>query len=152
MNDGQAVTTKRTFSRETTISADIQAPPAVVWALLTNAPDYARWNSTVISVDGDIKPENRIALKSTLDESRTFDLTVKEFDPERQLVWGDRMGDRTYALNEIEGERTRFTMTEKIGGPLFPLFSRFIPPFDESFEQFVADLKKEAESAPKVES
>jgi hypothetical protein len=36
-------------------------------------------------------------------------------------------------------------MSEKIGGPLFPLFARMIPPFDESFNQFAADLKKAAE-------
>jgi len=37
-------------------------------------------------------------------------------------------------------------MTEKIGGLLFPVYGRFIPPFDDAFEQFAADLKKEAES------
>jgi hypothetical protein len=37
-------------------------------------------------------------------------------------------------------------MTEKIGGPLFPLFAGYIPPFDESFERFAADLKKESEA------
>lgn len=36
-------------------------------------------------------------------------------------------------------------MTEKIGGLLFPLYAKYIPPFDKSFEQFAADLKKEAE-------
>jgi hypothetical protein len=37
-------------------------------------------------------------------------------------------------------------MREKIGGPLFPLFAGAIPSFDESFERFTADLKKEAEA------
>ena len=36
-------------------------------------------------------------------------------------------------------------MTEKIGKPLFPLFAKMIPAFDESFEKFDNDLKKEAE-------
>ena len=36
-------------------------------------------------------------------------------------------------------------MTEKIGKPLFPLFAKMIPAFDESFEKFANDLKKEAE-------
>jgi hypothetical protein len=36
-------------------------------------------------------------------------------------------------------------MTEKIGGPLFPLFAKMIPPFDDSFEKFASDLKQEAE-------
>ena len=37
-------------------------------------------------------------------------------------------------------------MVEKIGGLLYPLFARMIPSFDQSFEQFAADLKKTAES------
>ena len=41
-------------------------------------------------------------------------------------------------------------MSEKIGGPLFPLFARYIPSFDESFERFADDLKKEAESIQKA--
>jgi hypothetical protein len=36
-------------------------------------------------------------------------------------------------------------MTERVGGPLFPLFAGMIPSFDESFDRFTADLKKEAE-------
>ncbi len=37
-------------------------------------------------------------------------------------------------------------MREKIGGPLFPLFAGMIPPFDEVFDKFAADLKKKTES------
>lgn len=36
-------------------------------------------------------------------------------------------------------------MTERIAGPLFPLFAKMIPPFDDAFETFAKDLKKEAE-------
>jgi hypothetical protein len=36
-------------------------------------------------------------------------------------------------------------MTEKIGGFMFPMYAKMIPPFDESFDQFANDLKKESE-------
>ena len=55
------------------------------------------------------------------------------------------MGSRVYLL-EKSANATLFTMSEKIGGPLFPLFASMIPPFDQSFERFAADLKKEAET------
>ena len=55
------------------------------------------------------------------------------------------MGTRIYTLTPNSENGTRFTMSEKIGGPIFPLFAKMIPPFDEAFEQFVADLKSEAE-------
>ena len=142
--NGKATTTKSTFSRETTVSIGIAAESAVVWALLTNASDYPRWNSTVVSIEGEIETGGEIKLVSTLDESRTFNLKVKEVVPEKRLVWGDRMGDRVYTIASSEGGVT-FTMTEKIGGLLFPLFAGQIPSFDEAFEQFAADLKKEAE-------
>jgi len=110
---GTAKTVKKTFNRTTTISQYIDAEPSAIWPLLTNASDFPRWNSTIVSIEGDILKGEKIKLKSTLQK---------------------------------EGDRTLFTMTEKIGGPMFPLFANKIPPFDNSFEQFTADLKKEAES------
>lgn len=144
-SNGKAVTTKKTFSRETAISIDIQANKSIIWALLTNANDYPRWNSTIISIEGNIADGEKIKLKSTLDPKRVFKLSVKEFKPDDRLVWGDSMGKRIYTLKTIGSGLTNFSMNEKIGGPIFPLFSRMIPPFDQSFEQYVNDLKKEAE-------
>ena len=144
--EGKATTTKKTFSRETSVSTTIHAEPAIVWALLTHASDYPRWNSTITSLKGEIREGGTIELKSTLDEKRTFKLQVKEFVPEKRLVWGDAQGRRVYNLDKGEGHVVFFSMTEKMGGPLFPLFSKYIPPFDESFEKFAADLKKEAET------
>ena len=146
MNAGKATTTKTTFSRETAVKIDINADRSTVWNLLTNAGDIPRWNSTIISIEGNIKEGETIKLVSTLDESRTFSLKVKEFQPNSKLVWGDFQGTRIYQLTQ-NGATTTFSMNEKIGGILFPLFSRMIPPFDESFEQFAADLKNEAERA-----
>jgi uncharacterized protein YndB with AHSA1/START domain len=141
---GKAFTSKTMFSRETSIKVRIEADSAILWALLTKASDYPRWNSTVISIKGEIKQGETIELKSTLDEKRTFKLKVKEFLPEKRLMWGDAMGNRIYTL-EKDSNAVLFSMSEKIGGPLFPLFAKMIPSFDESFEKFASDLKKEAE-------
>lgn len=142
---GKATTVKQLFSRETTVSTTIQASPDVVWKVLTTVSDVPRWNSTVVSLEGDISLGETVELKSTLDEKRTFKLKVKELEPQKRLVWGDSQGNRTYTLTPSSENTTTFTMTEKMGGLLFPLYGRFIPPFDESFETFAADLKKEAE-------
>jgi hypothetical protein len=142
---GKAKTIKRTFNRETAVSIDIKSESSIIWALLTNASDYPRWNSTIVSIEGKIASNEKIKLKSTLDPKRTFKLKVKEFVKDEKLVWGDGMGNRIYTLSKNESRTTSFTMNEKIGGPLFPLFANMIPPFDESFEKFASDLKKEAE-------
>ncbi len=143
--DGQATTTKTTFNRETTVSIKIQADVSIIWSLLTNAADFPRWNSTVVSLEGEIKQGEKIRLKSTLDEKRTFKLKVKEVEPETRMVWGDGKGNRVYTLQPDGNGNVIFTMTEKIGGLMFPMYAKYIPPFDEAFEQFAADLKKEAE-------
>jgi uncharacterized protein YndB with AHSA1/START domain len=144
-----ATTQRKTFSRSTTVQTIIKADPTIVWALLTNAADFKRWNSTVVSIEGEIAPGEKIRLKSTLDPKRTFKLKVKTFDPEKKLVWGDAMGQRTYLIQSNGNGTLTFTMTEKIGGPIFPLFANKIPSFDASFDQFAADLKKEAEAIQK---
>ena len=113
--------------------------------MLTNAADYPRWNSTVISIDGKIAAGEKINLKSTLDPKRTFKLRVKDFEAGKKLVWGDAMGERVYAISNNQKGGVMFSMNEKIGGPLFPLFAKMIPSFDSSFEKFAADLKKESE-------
>lgn len=143
--EGKAKTTKTTFSRETSVSTTILADPSIIWALLTHTSDFPRWNSTVAAINGTIKEGEIIELKSTLDENRTFKLKIKEFVPEKRLVWGDTQGSRMYTIDNANGG-VLFRMSEKIGGPLFPLFAKYIAPFDESFERFAADLKKEAES------
>ena len=143
--EGKAVTMKKTFSRETTVSLGIEADPSIIWALLTRASDFPRWNSTVVFIQGEIREGGSIELKSTLDEKRMFKLKIKEFVPEKRLVWGDAMGSRVYTLDQGT-MGVQFTMSEKIGGPLFPLFAGMIPAFDKSFDQFAADLKKEAEA------
>jgi uncharacterized protein YndB with AHSA1/START domain len=144
--NGKATTVKTTFHRETTVSIEIKADAAIVWALLTKAADYPRWNSTVTSIEGTIALGEKIRLKSILDEKRTFKLNIKEFEPEKKLAWGDGQGNRVYTLTKNGSGIVLFSMTEKIGGLMFPMYARMIPPFGQSFEQFASDLKQEAET------
>ena len=145
----KANTIRKTFSRETSVSVDIQADTKTIWGLLTNAENYPKWNTTVISIDGKIALGEKIQLKSYLDPKRVFKLTVKELESEKKLVWVDAMGKREYSLSPISNGQIKFSMIEKIGGPLFPLFAKMIPPFDESFDKFAHDLKTESEKLTK---
>ena len=142
----KATTVKNTFNRSTTVSISINAEPETIWSLLTNAKDFPRWNSTVVSIDGDIKVGEKIMLKSVLDPSRTFKIKIKEMTPHTKMIWGDALGTRTYTLDKKDNGTTEFTMYEKIGGLMYPLFAKKIPEFDDNFEQYANDLKKEAES------
>ena len=142
-----AKTTKSFFSRETVVAIDIRAKAEDVWSILVNAADYPKWSSTVTSLEGRIAVGEKIALKSILDDKRTFKLKVLELEAPARMVWGDAMGKRTYEIAKKDDSTITFSMRERIGGPLFPLFAGMIPSFDETFDKFAADLKKKAEGA-----
>ena len=145
---GKATTIKKFFSRQTSVVIDIAASPENIWSLLTNAESYSSWNSTIVELTGKIAPGKMIVLRSKLAPDRKFKLKIKEFDPNKRLVWGDAMGTRIFTLSPRSSGEMRFSMSETIGGPIFPLFAGMIPPFDDSFNQFAADLKKAAEQRP----
>ena len=150
--NGKATSSKTTFSRVCSVSINIRAKPEVIWGLLTNAVNMPKWNSTVISVEGNIRLGEKISLKSISDPTRTFNLKVAEFNPPTKLVWGDGAapmfkGVRTYTLTPKSDGTTDFTMTEVISGLLLLLIGGSLPDFKPTFEQYAADLKREAEKS-----
>jgi len=148
--NGKAVTEKTTFSRTTSVTTEIKADPTIVWKLLTNAADYPRWNSTIVSIDGNIAPGEKIRLKAKMAPKRTFKLKVRKMEAPKTLEWGDRQGNRTYTITDKGNGTVLFSMHEKIGGFMFPMYAKQIPSFDQPFEQFAADLKKEAEAIQNI--
>ena len=60
-NHGHATRIKKGFRLEHSVATDINADPATIWALLTDAAGYTAWNSTVVSLDGEIADGEKIA-------------------------------------------------------------------------------------------
>jgi uncharacterized protein YndB with AHSA1/START domain len=50
-----AVQTRSPFRLRCAVSARIQAPPQTVWELLTRADGMVAWNSTLTSIEGEIR-------------------------------------------------------------------------------------------------
>jgi hypothetical protein len=149
-DDGIGNTISKTFSRTTAVRILVNATPEIIWALLTSAADFPRWNSTIKSIEGTIAPGKKIRLKTTMDEKRTFTLKVATIEPEKLMVWASGQapffqGLRTYTIEKRSSGVSLFTMTETLSGLMFPLAAKQIPDFKASFEQYAADLKKEAE-------
>jgi len=140
--------TESTFRLSYTVSIDIAAPPAAVWAKLTDAKSHAKWNSTVTSIEGDITKGSKLAIKVPISD-RTFTPRVVELDAEKRMVWADGMapmfrGERTYTL-EPKGGTTTFSMTEVFAGVMLPMIKGSLPDFRPVFDQYAADLKRAAE-------
>jgi len=60
MADNKTTSSATTFRMETAIAINIKASADKIMALLTNTTDFTKWNSTVISVDGQIKQGEKI--------------------------------------------------------------------------------------------
>jgi uncharacterized protein YndB with AHSA1/START domain len=129
----------------------IEASPARVWALLSDASTYRAWNRAVVSIEGTIATGNTISLVSTANPKRTFKLRITEMAAPNRMVWSDGMplglfkGERTYLLEPREGV-THFEMTEEYTGLLAGLFTKAIPDLTESFNVFADSLKAVAEA------
>jgi len=142
-----AVQTKSTFRQSVRVDVDINATAEKIWSLLTNVADAPRWNSTITQIDGRVAFGEQLKIKVPI-STRTFSVKVDIVEPYTRLVWSDGnavfRGVRTYTLT-AKGGSTAFSMEEVFTGFMLPLIGRSLPDFKPVFEQYAADLKKEAE-------
>ena len=130
----------------------IEAPIDRVWSLLTDVPEQARWNESLVSIEGHIAEGGTVSLVSKLNPRRTFRLKVSDVSPPRHMVWSDGMplgsfrGVRTFDLADRAGQ-TEFSMREEYSGALAGLIVRSIPDMTESFDEYADSLKRAAETA-----
>lgn len=148
--EGKAVKTKGPFQMSVTVSIHITATPERIWAILTDANAFPRWNSTVKEVSGVIALGQIVSLKTTANPERTFKLKVTKADPGKLLVWQDGAapmfkGVRTYTISKQTDGSSNFMMTETFTGLMLPLIAGSLPDFRPVFERYAADLKAEAE-------
>ena len=146
----KAIQTSRTFRMECATTIDVRATPQRIWALLTNAPDFPRWNSTVTRIAGTIAQGEKLALEVPAAPGRTFKPRVVKLEPERTMVWSDGFapmfkGVRTFTLTPNTDGSTAFSMVEVLSGVMLPMIKRSLPDFGRQFEAYAADLKREAE-------
>lgn len=150
--NGRASRTKSTFRLEYAVGINIQAKPERIWALLTNADNFPRWNSTVTSIEGPIALGQKLKIRVPIAPNRTFAPKVSEFVPPQRMVWSDGMapmfqGQRTYTLTAKADGSTDFHMVEVFRGLMLPMIAGSLPDFVPVFEQYASDLKREAEQA-----
>jgi uncharacterized protein YndB with AHSA1/START domain len=134
------------------VAIDIAAKPEKIWALLTNAADFPRWNSTVTSIDGQIALGEKIRLRVPLAPKRVFKLKVSAFEPGKRMVWQDGAppmfkGVRTFELSPRGDGSIHFSMVEVFSGLMLPMIAGSLPNFGPAFEQYAADLKRAAEQS-----
>lgn len=150
----KATKTSSAFRMDCAITTTIQASPDHVWALLTDAPGFPRWNSTVTSIEGEIAEGHTLALKVPTAPDRVFKPKVSRVEPRRSMVWSDGFapmfkGVRTFTLTPKADGATEFHMREEFSGLMLPMIKGSLPDFAPVFETYAEDLRRAAEARAK---
>jgi hypothetical protein len=131
------------------VELTIRARAGTLWHLLTSAKDFPRWNSTVTSVEGQIREGERLRVRVP-GTDRVFTPRVSDVVPDQRMTWTGGFspvfkGVRTFELRSRPDGSTDFMMEERFSGLLLPLVKRSMPDFGPVFERYASDLKHEAE-------
>jgi hypothetical protein len=138
----------RYYEASSMIAADAEA----VWAVLSDGPGWATWDSGVEGVEGRIAAGETVKIRSQAAPGRTFPVKVTAFDPPALLRFSGGMplglfrGVRTYELAPAAGGGTAFRVREEYTGPLLGLIWRSMPDLGPSFERFARGIKLRVES------
>lgn len=141
-------------------SIEIDAPPEVVWARLTDFATYGSWNPFIRSIDGEAAPGARLKVRIQPPgrAGMTFRPTVLDATPGRRLGWlgtlgirGIFDGEHRFEFEPLPGGRTRLTHSERFTGLLVPLFSAMLADTRKGFEAMNAALKSRVEREARVQ-
>ena len=151
MKEPKVTQTRGVFSLVCGVDVNIRASAEGIWALLTDAKAFPRWNSTVTSVEGQIREGATLRLRVP-GTDRTFTPKVSGVVPFERMTWTGGFspvfkGVRTFELKPCNDGSTDFAMRERFSGLMLPMLKGSLPDFGPVFERYAIDLKHEAERA-----
>lgn len=131
---------------------DIDAPPAMVWDVLTDVAAYGEWNPHVRSVRGDLRVGESldILVRRAGTRDRWMSVTVTSLAPAKTLEWVGRVGGpwlfegrHTLTLEPLDGDRTHLVNSERLSGLFVPLVVTSAP--ERDYEAMNRALKARVE-------
>ncbi|MGD9740169.1 MAG: SRPBCC family protein [Bauldia sp.] len=134
-------------------SIDIDAPPDLVWRIVADTELHPTIDATTSRILGFPDEGARLKVYSTLSPDHPLTVRVITYAPPRRMVWrnsrwfGLVRGVRSFAVDPLDGPRSRFTLSESWSGPLLRLVSGSIADRQDAFRGLCAGLKALAEAA-----
>jgi len=137
--------------RTITRTVELDATPAEVWEVLTDAPAHADWNPFITKMDGDLEVGRQIEVRIAPPGGRpmTFRPTVTDVDPAHHLAWLGRLllpglfdGAHSFTLEPLPDNHTRLTQSETFRGALVPLSGGLLQHTEAGFDAMNEALRQ----------
>lgn len=118
------------MSRTVSSEWEIDAPPQDVWSVLTDFDAFPSWNPFIRRAEGHLAVGERLKIKIVVYGKRTttFEPRVTRVDAPHELRWQARTiapglmdVERGFAIDAIDGQRSRLRQWETCTGVLVPL-------------------------------
>jgi len=142
--------------REIETEIVIAAPPARVWAVLTDFARYPEWNPFIPEAEGVAREGARLRVRITPPggTAMAFRPVVQRVEPERALRWLGRLlvpglfdGEHQFRIEPLDEGLVRFVQAERFSGLLVPLLWRSLDTKTRAgFEAMNRALKARAEA------
>jgi hypothetical protein len=145
------------MSTELRHEIEIDAPPAAVWAVLTDTAAYPEWNPFVRRLDGDLREGARLEVEIAPPGGRamTFRPTVVALEDGVELRWLGRLllpglfdGEHRFLVEPLPGGRTLLVQAERFRGLLVRPLAGALRKTAAGFAQMDEALKARAEALP----
>lgn len=137
-------------------TVEIDAPPELVWGVLTDLAAYPRWNPFTVEARSSLRVGEPIDLTvrmSRLGRTVSQREHLTEVRAPERLVWTMKLGsrhlvnaERVQRIERLADGRSRYTTEDAIAGALAPLvFAIFGKSLEEGFRAMATALKSEVE-------
>lgn len=131
----------------------IDAPPATVWAVLTDFAGYPDWNPFITNAEGTLAVGEILTLRMVPGgKPQTFTPEVRAVRENEELRWLGALrwswlfsAEHRFALAPV-GDGTQLVHSEVFRGLLVPLLRAMIDQTERDFRELNAALKERVES------
>jgi hypothetical protein len=144
-------------SKEVHTEIDIRASDERVWQILTDFPNYVKWNPFITKISGDLKKDARLKVHiQPLGERRmTFRPIILNVEPKRELHWIGRLavpglfsGEHIFTIEPLGKDHVRFIHREIFTGLFVLIYAgNFDTNIRRGFEEMNQALKAQAEQS-----
>ncbi len=140
--------------QQLSVTTTIDAPPALVWQVLTDTAAYGAWNPFIPELAGELQPGRRLRARITPPGGRgmTFRPVVTVVQDGRELAWLGRVGlpglfdgAHSFTLTPRPDGGTELTQREVFRGVLVPLMAGTLRRTEAGFAAMNEALRHRAE-------